>query len=168
MLRLRAAERFPLLSYPLSPTAARGVMSGPRSSRTSNCGLSLAWPSVRWNASGCHRGQPWGGSWSRSPRASGPALDRVAPFGTCGRDVGAHHGGVEHLNQVRRAAQTCERIEERLEHARPAQAPEALPDRVPVPELCRERPPGDVVEREDRKSTRLNSSHANISYAVFC
>src|SRR3712207_7958161 len=25
-----------------------------------------------------------------------------------------------------------------------------------------------VREREDRKSTRLNSSHANISYAVFC
>src|SRR3712207_8653052 len=25
-----------------------------------------------------------------------------------------------------------------------------------------------VVELEDRKSTRLNSSHANISYAVFC
>src|SRR3712207_7116055 len=24
------------------------------------------------------------------------------------------------------------------------------------------------VEPEDRKSTRLNSSHANISYAVFC
>src|SRR3712207_8815552 len=25
-----------------------------------------------------------------------------------------------------------------------------------------------VVRPEDRKSTRLNSSHANISYAVFC
>src|SRR3712207_7921268 len=25
-----------------------------------------------------------------------------------------------------------------------------------------------VQAREDRKSTRLNSSHANISYAVFC
>src|SRR3712207_7775039 len=25
-----------------------------------------------------------------------------------------------------------------------------------------------IVCREDRKSTRLNSSHANISYAVFC
>src|SRR3712207_6895156 len=25
-----------------------------------------------------------------------------------------------------------------------------------------------VVDRLDRKSTRLNSSHANISYAVFC
>src|SRR3712207_8081015 len=26
----------------------------------------------------------------------------------------------------------------------------------------------DAVALEDRKSTRLNSSHANISYAVFC
>src|SRR3712207_8548791 len=25
-----------------------------------------------------------------------------------------------------------------------------------------------VLDRRDRKSTRLNSSHANISYAVFC
>src|SRR3712207_7774852 len=28
--------------------------------------------------------------------------------------------------------------------------------------------PGTRVNLEDRKSTRLNSSHANISYAVFC
>src|SRR3712207_8835789 len=28
--------------------------------------------------------------------------------------------------------------------------------------------PAAVEVREDRKSTRLNSSHANISYAVFC
>src|SRR3712207_7939270 len=27
---------------------------------------------------------------------------------------------------------------------------------------------GQSCEQEDRKSTRLNSSHANISYAVFC
>src|SRR3712207_8312932 len=27
---------------------------------------------------------------------------------------------------------------------------------------------GEVPRRRDRKSTRLNSSHANISYAVFC
>src|SRR3712207_7405781 len=26
----------------------------------------------------------------------------------------------------------------------------------------------DAKDRKDRKSTRLNSSHANISYAVFC
>src|SRR3712207_7159805 len=29
-------------------------------------------------------------------------------------------------------------------------------------------PVGGEAERQDRKSTRLNSSHANISYAVFC
>src|SRR3712207_7807948 len=29
-------------------------------------------------------------------------------------------------------------------------------------------PPGGADARQDRKSTRLNSSHANISYAVFC
>src|SRR3712207_8955347 len=28
--------------------------------------------------------------------------------------------------------------------------------------------PHGFLRREDRKSTRLNSSHANISYAVFC
>src|SRR5947209_11236938 len=27
---------------------------------------------------------------------------------------------------------------------------------------------GEICQQEDRKSTRLNSSHANISYAVFC
>src|SRR3712207_7393597 len=27
---------------------------------------------------------------------------------------------------------------------------------------------GTCIPNEDRKSTRLNSSHANISYAVFC
>src|SRR3712207_7315098 len=32
----------------------------------------------------------------------------------------------------------------------------------------REAYPGDVFYLQDRKSTRLNSSHANISYAVFC
>src|SRR5258707_11101006 len=30
------------------------------------------------------------------------------------------------------------------------------------------RPDFDVIDAQDRKSTRLNSSHANISYAVFC
>src|SRR3712207_7825637 len=28
--------------------------------------------------------------------------------------------------------------------------------------------PHQIVASQDRKSTRLNSSHANISYAVFC
>src|SRR5438445_3699151 len=57
----------------------------------------------------------------------------------------------------------------------------SLHDALPIcgrrPDLCRRavvrraRPCGERgarSRREDRKSTRLNSSHANISYAVFC
>src|SRR3712207_8826408 len=36
------------------------------------------------------------------------------------------------------------------------------------PALRRLERPGEVSRPRDRKSTRLNSSHANISYAVFC
>src|SRR3712207_7075321 len=42
------------------------------------------------------------------------------------------------------------------------QGPRRLPLQVPRPVLRRTR------AGLDRKSTRLNSSHANISYAVFC
>src|SRR3712207_7258067 len=41
--------------------------------------------------------------------------------------------------------------------ASPAQGPERIA-----------RLRAELVRRGDRKSTRLNSSHANISYAVFC
>src|SRR3712207_7435800 len=37
-----------------------------------------------------------------------------------------------------------------------------------IRELAGARPVEDVAVSPDRKSTRLNSSHANISYAVFC
>src|SRR3712207_7597995 len=37
-----------------------------------------------------------------------------------------------------------------------------------APRLGSQRPPTGACETGDRKSTRLNSSHANISYAVFC
>src|SRR2546430_7406081 len=40
------------------------------------------------------------------------------------------------------------------------------------PETCREYPPRRIhdpwIRDRDRKSTRLNSSHSQISYAVFC
>src|SRR3712207_8733408 len=52
-------------------------------------------------------------------------------------------------------------------------APEPLQDRVeprhPVRRPARARHLVPLArEEQDRKSTRLNSSHANISYAVFC
>src|SRR5256886_13703441 len=36
------------------------------------------------------------------------------------------------------------------------------------PAVARQIAPGDGVTELDRKSTRLNSSHSQISYAVFC
>src|SRR3712207_7669304 len=60
----------------------------------------------------------------------------------------------------------------------PVHAPQELRPRGHVPPLVRaadlERDAvaavqlHEVVRLQDRKSTRLNSSHANISYAVFC
>src|SRR3712207_7525530 len=38
---------------------------------------------------------------------------------------------------------------------------------VALPDPVEQRPRG-LLHHRDRKSTRLNSSHANISYAVFC
>src|SRR3712207_8051296 len=52
--------------------------------------------------------------------------------------------------------------EGRLGLHQPAARLIALPDPALAVEVDR------AVARQDRKSTRLNSSHANISYAVFC
>src|SRR3712207_8638372 len=41
-------------------------------------------------------------------------------------------------------------------------------EREEVLRLRRVEDRGEAADRRDRKSTRLNSSHANISYAVFC
>src|SRR5690242_21454432 len=43
-----------------------------------------------------------------------------------------------------------------------------LPDTAPAPSLRRKNRPVTVGRQGDRKSTRLNSSHMSISYAVFC
>src|SRR3989337_3415712 len=39
---------------------------------------------------------------------------------------------------------------------------------VPAPRGGRRQPPREAGRLRDRKSTRLNSSHGSISYAVFC
>src|SRR2546430_11944612 len=47
----------------------------------------------------------------------------------------------------------------------PSTAPSSIShERTPIQTPWEERPPGTP----DRKSTRLNSSHSQISYAVFC
>jgi len=84
----------------------------------------------------------------RNRRASARGPDFAAPFCAGRRDMSPHHGAVEHLNQVSGLAGLGQDLKERLEHARPAEPPEPLPDAVPVPELPRQGSPGDVVNRE--------------------
>src|SRR3712207_7342912 len=60
------------------------------------------------------------------------------------------------------------REEHRAEEDRAAQQDHAPADRTGGHELAQPVPLARVTEEADRKSTRLNSSHANISYAVFC
>src|SRR3712207_8824742 len=56
-----------------------------------------------------------------------------------------------------------------LDHLAPRQDRRALRDQARMVDEDH-RLPGELVHEDelDRKSTRLNSSHANISYAVFC
>src|SRR3712207_8424794 len=65
-----------------------------------------------------------------------------------------------------------DRARDGLGHRRPAEErrPVVLEvrGRLPVGDHQDHRLGVPVVVEEDRKSTRLNSSHANISYAVFC
>src|SRR2546421_6824480 len=45
---------------------------------------------------------------------------------------------------------------------------DALEPRSKRPRSCKHETPAALVKQIDRKSTRLNSSHDQISYAVFC
>jgi hypothetical protein len=49
---------------------------------------------------------------------------------------------------MRRIAAFREYLKERLEYARPTEAPEPLPYAVPVDKLIGQRSPGDTVDRE--------------------
>src|SRR5262245_64364266 len=71
-------------------------------------------------------------------------------------DLGA--AGLDDDRQVRGADFSDDRGDVLLDFRRP---PVVVGDTEPAADV-------DVLEREDRKSTRLNSSHLGSSYAVFC
>src|SRR3712207_7043561 len=79
-----------------------------------------------------------------------PPRSTLFPYTTLFRSLRATRYSDDELGELTTAFnQMLERVRERDADLRDAQAALALSE-------------------EDRKSTRLNSSHANISYAVFC
>src|SRR3712207_7511509 len=76
-----------------------------------------------------------------------PPRSTLFPYTTLFRSPERGEGGPEHLGGL------AVRVRERGAGERPRHRQQG-------------RPRGQ--QRQDRKSTRLNSSHANISYAVFC
>src|SRR3712207_7853635 len=93
-----------------------------------------------------------------------PPRSTLFPYTTLFRSrarAGARQGVVGRV-VVRLAVEALGRLREVV----PAQAEVERQGRAGLPVGLAEE--GDLAVREDRKSTRLNSSHANISYAVFC
>src|SRR3712207_8577215 len=80
-----------------------------------------------------------------------PPRSTLFPYTTLFRSVGTEG----HVRWV---------VEEEQSWCRSGQPWPAVPPREPPAPQCSMRSPIST----DRKSTRLNSSHANISYAVFC
>src|SRR3712207_7332946 len=91
-----------------------------------------------------------------------PPRSTLFPYTTLFRSDGRVVGGaaISHdITDRRRAAARAEASERRYR---------ALIHRLPDAALFEYDRDLRIVGTEDRKSTRLNSSHANISYAVFC
>src|SRR3712207_7876728 len=90
-----------------------------------------------------------------------PPRSTLFPYTTLFRSLRLREARLE-----RRARQQDHRAQDSQRHPRGQGevrevVPEGLSARGSVSNAVR-------VRNEDRKSTRLNSSHANISYAVFC
>src|SRR3712207_8947648 len=87
-----------------------------------------------------------------------PPRSTLFPYTTLFRSQATWTRGLAHDHFSADLGHSVEFDHMLVQHA-DAAGRDVVPDR---PRLVRS------VDAEDRKSTRLNSSHANISYAVFC
>src|SRR3712207_7947283 len=106
-----------------------------------------------------------------------PPRSTLFPYTTLFRsdDVGIRYGFTTHALTARTiptatASVTTQSIATRAGCGRPAvrRSTGLRIERRSVPGRDDDAPRLEVDVEEDRKSTRLNSSHANISHAVFC
>src|SRR5438034_7410079 len=86
-----------------------------------------------------------------------PPRSTLFPYTTLFRSVLAHHGHPPEMARGGREVRPGDELLRLVVEARPG-----VGDGEPAHD------PGHEPGAEDRKSTRLNSSHTVISYAVFC
>src|SRR3712207_6865485 len=86
-----------------------------------------------------------------------PPRSTLFPYTTLFRSLAAVATQEQHVHLLL----VAERVGDVDDRRRLAVVGEHLGDQLALRE-------GQAARQEDRKSTRLNSSHANISYAVFC
>src|SRR3712207_7142555 len=91
-----------------------------------------------------------------------PPRSTLFPYTTLFRSLAARQ--VDHLEHEQRPVEQAGRLLVEVEHGDPVDAVVELGGALQVDAVEHDH----HVRRADRKSTRLNSSHANISYAVFC
>src|SRR3712207_6939111 len=88
-----------------------------------------------------------------------PPRSTLFPYTTLFRSPPPTHRRSLHQGSRRRECPLAMRSPQGLPRRRNQPAPRGRPRRTTPP---------TTEDPKDRKSTRLNSSHANISYAVFC
>src|SRR3712207_6856560 len=96
-----------------------------------------------------------------------PPRSTLFPYTTLFRSQDRRLGGVSKAVRAKRADVGVGAHEDPEVALEPAQTADRA-RRVVVEVEAGPGAVGGVAAIEDRKSTRLNSSHANISYAVFC
>src|SRR3712207_8431919 len=94
-----------------------------------------------------------------------PPRSTLFPYTTLFRSVAAERGRADRVLGLADLLLGDDRREEQREALDPHA--DGL-RRGEVAELVEDDQRAEAQEREDRKRTRLNSSHAHISYAVFC
>src|SRR3712207_7435750 len=88
-----------------------------------------------------------------------PPRSTLFPYTTLFRSKGpSDEGGHDELVEFRASFSACSTASACSRHSSSTRSSG----------LSASKKPRSIPERSDRKSTRLNSSHANISYAVFC
>src|SRR3712207_3217844 len=105
---------------------------------------------------------------SRDPNVCGLCCPAWREVSTLGNTLTDQAVDKQQYDRSHRSHQDRPHVESRSSRAAKDPEHKASHNSAHHPNYGRDDNAAGVITRQDRKSTRLNSSHANISYAVFC